>query len=357
MVSDQQNKKGVHLDREKAVKASAAAGSLEVSGAIATHSSQALDTVRAGFWQRTFSVQDLLLLAYSSIVGLLLLRAPPGPSQTIALQHVLMALSLAFFGCLIARAIPGVPYSMRWAVYRISSVGSIVYNYVSLRDILPVVRPDSVDAVLLSIDKAIFGVEPALWLERFNQRPIVEWFSFFYFSYFFICGLYPIITFCFTRINRHTCEYAIGTVIVYCGGQLGYMAVPGFGPIHYLANEYQGPVNGGFFWGCVWSTVDAAGALKDIFPSLHTAGPLFFALFALHRAKFEKHWLWPARITAFFSFNIIISTVFLRWHYVIDVAAGMLLAITARYAAPMIVAWEAKRRVKMGISSCAWELR
>lgn len=357
MIGEDQNKAGAQLEHEKAVQAPAGGGALEVSGAIASRGNSMLGKARAGFWQRTFSIQDQVLLAYSSIVGLLLLGAAPGPAQTIALQHVLVALSLAFFGCLIARAIPGIPYPIRWMTYRIMAVGSIVHNYVSLRDILPVVRPDSVDAVLLSIDKAIFGVEPALWLERFNQRPIVEWFAFFYFSYFFICGLYPIITFCFTRINRYTCEYAIGTVLTCCIGQLGYMAVPGFGPIHFLADQYQGPVNGGFFWGCVWSTVDAAGALKDIFPSLHTAVPLCFALLALRRAKYERNWLWPARITAFFSFNIIISTVFLRWHYVIDVFAGILLAITVSRLTPAIVDWEQNRRKKMGIAPCAWELR
>lgn len=355
MLRSDQKEERAHLDADRPVKASA--GPLDVEGALSARGASAGSAAQAGFWQRTFTIQDQLLLAYSSIVGLLLLRGEPGPAQTIALQHVLVALTLAFGGCILARSVPGVPYSARWMAYRISSVGSIVYNYVSLRDILPVVRPDSVDAFLLSIDKSIFGVEPALWLERFNQRPIVEWFSFFYFSYFFICALYPIVTFCFARINRHTCEYAIGTVIVYCGGQLGYMAVPGFGPIHYLASEYKAPVDGGFFWGCVWSTVDAAGALKDIFPSLHTAGPLFFALYALHRAKFERRWRWPALLTAFFSFNIIISTVFLRWHYVIDVVAGILLALTARYGAPQIVAWEEKRRAAMGFRKCAWELR
>ena len=69
--------------------------------------------------------------------------------------------------------------------------------------------------------------------------------------------------------------------------------------------------------------------MKDIFPSLHTAAPTWFTLFAFQRAKHDPRWRWPARVTAFFAANIIFSTVFLRWHYVIDVAAGLLLAFTA----------------------------
>lgn len=306
-------------------------------------------------WLRVFTLQDGILLGYLTLLSVLLWRAEPSAAQAASARGVYMCLFGVLCSVLIARWVPDVPASVRGFVYRVAMVGAIVYNYLSLREILPIIRPDSLDATLLAIDKAIFGVEPAIWLERFNQRPIVEWFSFFYFSYFFICLGYAIVSFFIARVNHHTTEYALGTALIYCVGQLGYMAVPGYGPIRYLEHEFAGPVNGGFFWGCVWETVQAGSAMKDIFPSLHTAAPLFFALYALHRAKDEPRWLWPGRISAFFSFNIIISTVFLRWHYVIDVFAGIALAVGVRWAVPRLVAWEARRRARYG-SAGAWIL-
>lgn len=300
------------------------------------------------FWLRLFTVQDGILLGYLLVVSLLVWRSTSGPLQSTAARGVFLCMSVVVFGCSLSRLAPEVPSAIRNVVYRVAIVGAILYNYLSLRELLPLIRPDSVDAQLMKIDEFIFGVEPALWLERFNTRPVVEWFSFFYFSYFFICAVFTITTFAFVRVNRHTTTFAIGTAMVYCIGQLGYMAVPGYGPIRFLEAQFKGPIDGGFFWGCVWQTVQAGSAMKDIFPSLHTAGPVWFALYALHRAKDEPRWLWPGRITAFFACNIIFSTVFLRWHYVIDVIAGLTLAFGVRYAAPRIARWEEKLRARSG---------
>jgi hypothetical protein len=303
----------------------------------------------ASLWLRVFSVQDGVLIAYGLIVLLLLWRSDPSAAISATARGISLCLLAIVIGTILARGVSDIPSAVRRSMYGALAVGVVLFNYLSLRDVLPIIRPDSLDATLLALDKAIFGVEPALWLERFNERPIVEWFSFFYFGYFVIVGSYPIVNFWFVRINRYTTEFALGTALVYSVGQLGYMAVPGYGPIRYLEHEFAGPVNGGFWWGCVWATVQAGSAMKDIFPSLHTAGPLFFALYALRRAKAEPRWKWPARITAFCSFNIIISTVFLRWHYAIDVFAGIALAVSVRWAVPRIVTWEEKRRARLGI--------
>ena len=132
--------------------------------------------------------------------------------------------------------------------------GDLVADYLMLRDLLPAVRPDSVDEFLWRLDERLFGLEPSLWLERLNQRPIVEWFSFFYYSYFFIAFTYMLVVIWLIRPGRLTSEFAPGTLIVFCVGQLGYLAVPGYGPSLYLESQFQGPVDGGFFWGCVVAT-------------------------------------------------------------------------------------------------------
>lgn len=311
------------------------------------------DAVRArrrssAAWFSFITVQDAIMLVYLLVVWRLVWGSAPGPAQDLCARRVYVCIAVIFLGCWIARGASGVPTAVRWVLYRAALVGVLLQNYLMLRDLLPLVRPDSLDDALYQLDLRLFGVEPALWLERLNQRPIVEYFAFFYFSYFFICLSYFVGVVLLIRGGEQTSEFTIGTLFVYGVGQIGYMAVPAFGPIRHLVPMFHGDIQGGLFWGWVSATVEAGSAMKDVFPSLHTAAPTWFTLFALHRASFDRRWRWPALITGFFAANIVFSTMFLRWHYAIDIVAGLALATTARLLTPRVQRWEARWREAHG---------
>jgi len=317
---------------------------------------QIIDPARArplGFLMGILTLQDAVLLAYLSIVRILLAQREASAAQVTSARTTELCIGVILVAALVARGIPGVPSIVRKVVYRVSIVAVLVENYLVLRHVLPVVRPDQVDGTLLRIDEAIFGMEPALALEAINVPPVVEWFSFFYYSYFFIGAAYMVVGVWLTKPGLRTTAFGLGTLLVFSVGQLGYMAVPGYGPHHFLADRFHGPVNGGFFWGLVWDAVQAGSAMKDIFPSLHTAAPTWFALHALSNARTDRRWLWPGIVTAFFAANIIFSTVFLRWHYAIDVLAGLTLAFTIAILAPKLAAREEAWRKRQGFPG-AW---
>jgi membrane-associated phospholipid phosphatase len=301
-------------------------------------------------WLRIFAVQDLVLIAYLIVVWRLVWGAASSPEQDQCSRLVYICLGAIVLGSWIARGTRALPYPVRWGVYRLCIAGVLLENYLMLRLLLPLVRPDQVDEQLYQLDLRLFGVEPALWMERLNQRPIIEYFSFFYFSYFFICGTYLLTVVVIGKGGRRTAEFAVGTLIVFCIGQLGYMAVPAVGPIRYLTSHFSGPLNGGFFWSCVSRTVEAGSAMKDVFPSLHTAVPTWFTLFSVNQARTDPRWKWPSRVIGFFAANIIFSTMLLRWHYAIDVVAGLCLATTAGLLTPKIVLWEERLRARHGLS-------
>lgn len=308
----------------------------------------------AGRLTALFAVQDALQFGYLALVAGLLLGADASAIQARCLRDTLAcALALAL-ACVFARGATGVAPVIRGAVYRTVFPGVMLVNYLVLRDILPVVRSDSVDLALYELDLALFGFEPALWLERWNTRPVVEWFAFFYFSYFLICAVYMALSAWIRRPERSTTVCGIGTVFVFGVGQLGYMAVPGYGPGVALKHMYAGPVDGGFFWDCVTRSVAAASAMKDIFPSLHTALPLWFALWALEGARRDRRLLPLALVTLFFSANIVVSTMLLRWHYAVDVVAGAALAAIAFVVAVAAARWEEARRARLGLPQ-PWE--
>jgi hypothetical protein len=95
--------------------------------------------------------------------------------------------------------------------------------------------------------------------------------------------------------------------------------------------------------------------MKDIFPSLHTAAPVWFALYAARRARVDRSraWAWVAGVTAVFASHIVGATIVLRWHYVVDVVAGLALAAVAAWSAPRLASAERELRARLGWPS-AW---
>jgi membrane-associated phospholipid phosphatase len=312
-------------------------------------------SVSSASWPGLFSLQDGILVTYLLMAWALVWLAPSSAAQTACAVRLWGCIGCVLVGALFARAIDVSP-RLRAFVYRVALAGVLLESYLMLRNLLPLVRTDQVDAQLYALDLRLFGFEPAVWLQRFNTRPVIEYFSFFYFSYFTICVIYLVGVVFLSPLGRRTAEFSIGTMLVFCIGQLGYMAVPAYGPVVALRDSFAMPLDGGFFWGCVQRTVDAGGAMKDVFPSLHTAVPLWFTLFARQQAKADPRFRWPARITGFFALNIMASTMVLRWHYAVDVVAGVALAVTAGYLAPRLARWEDERRRRLGVPG-AWVFR
>jgi hypothetical protein len=239
-------------------------------------------------------------------------------------------------------------------LYRVTLLTTVLLSYFQLRVILPAAAPRSVDSALYAIDLNVFHYEPSLAWDRFVNPHTTEWFAFFYFGYFFLLAIHVFPFMLAVKNMAMLARFATAIFTVFCCGHLLYILVPGFGPYRYLAGSYQHELVGGVFWKMVEATVSGAGAQKDIFPSLHTAVPTMFAILAFrHRKEFRPFRLtWP--IVAFCAFQIVIATMFLRWHYLIDICAGLGLATLAALAADKVVRWDDERRVRLGLPP-AWE--
>ena len=102
------------------------------------------------------------------------------------------------------------------------------------------------------------------------------------------------------------------------------------------------------------ATVTSGGSQLDIFPSLHTAAPTMLTLFAFrHRHQRPYRYTWAP--LAFFAANIIVATMYLRWHYVIDVVAGLVLAGFAMSVSARLTDRELRRRQAHGLGP-SWPL-
>jgi membrane-associated phospholipid phosphatase len=101
---------------------------------------------------------------------------------------------------------------------------------------------------------------------------------------------------------------------------LTYFFVPAIGPRFTLDHLQTGPVTGLWLTDGIRHTLNTLeNVQRDAFPSGHTEITLLTMFFAW---RYSKAFFW---ILSIVGSSLVVSTVFLRYHYVIDVIAGILL--------------------------------
>ena len=318
------------------------------------HVAPDLDTAQAsGFFTRlvrNLAAQDLLITGYLTVLAVAVLAARGGPGRDISIRLVIADILGFGAGILLTRGGLLRPGSFANAlVYRLTVFLPVFLSYFELRWILPAVSPHSFDANLLALDMRLFGVEPSLAWDQYVNPHTTEWFAFFYFSYFFLLSAHVLPIMLLGKNRARVAHFSLGVISVVVFGHILYMLVPGWGPYRHLASQFEHPLEGGMFWRMVLATVEAGGAQKDIFPSLHTALPTYFAIYSyMHRRALPFRFTWP--FMAFACSQIIIATMFLRWHYLIDIFAGLAVATLAALVSQRVVRWEAPRRVRRAVA-------
>jgi membrane-associated phospholipid phosphatase len=208
----------------------------------------------------------------------------------------------------------------------------IPITYKELSYLIPLIHPHDFDAALAAIDHRFLGVHPTVWLERFTWPLLTEVLQLIYSSYYFLPIILGIVLW---RSGRFE-DFHFWVFIVVMGfylSYLGYIAVPVIGPrfLHEIVQAQTKPLTGVWLFQPVREMLDRAeGITRDCFPSGHTELTLLVLFYShrFHRKTF--YWLLPI------GTGIVISTVYLRYHYVIDVLAGALFAFAiATMAKPL----------------------
>ena len=273
---------------------------------------------------------DWLLVVFHVLLLTRVSFAPESGLATTARWAGVALLSGTVFNMLLCRG-ELIPWGrVRALTYRVLCIAAVCVSYFEMGVLLPALKSKLLDAELLWLDRLLFGETPAVLMAPLLSTATSTWFSFFYYTYLWLMGFNVLGSALLDRNTRRMGEMLSGAGIVGVVGHLCYVMVPGAGPYAHMTFEQAIPPN--FWWSLVEAVVGNAGSMLDIFPSLHTAYPCFFALHAIrHRRTMPFRVLWP--VAAFFALNMVISTMFLRWHYAVDVIAGLALAYGAsRYA-------------------------
>ncbi len=205
----------------------------------------------------------------------------------------------------------------------------IILIYESLGDLIQYLRPD-IDSWLIQIDLFVFGVHPTVWMERW----IVPWFtdimSLAYLSYYFL----PLTLIVVLYIKNRNLEFKESIFVLtfgYYASFIGYILFPAIGPRFTLTSFHSVPLEGTWITDFVRDTLNALEHnQRDCMPSGHTQIVLMVLYLTYRYEKFLFYVFFPIIC------GLILSTVYLRYHYVIDLFAGLAFAIACLIIAPRL---------------------
>ena len=211
--------------------------------------------------------------------------------------------------------------------------------YTNMHDMVHLVNPNDVDNKLIVLDDYILGFQPAIYLEQFISPELTDFMYFSYSSFLFYILLFTM--YLYVRKNYHAFrETLVSVILTFYIGYIGYVVFPAVGPKFTMAHLFETSLSGSFITDRLSFLMDyeiSEYTRRDCFPSLHNGVIFLILLFAF------KHQKTYAFIFLPFAIALFISTLYLRYHYFIDMIAGFILATAMFYLGPIINNyWERK---------------
>jgi len=193
---------------------------------------------------------------------------------------------------------------------------SLVFN--SLGALIASIHATTIDPVLISVDHAIFGVHPTVWLERFISPTLSAVLQFAYISYYFIPLSLGMVLIARGRLREFE-EVLFGILLCFYLSYAGYLLFPAIGPRFTLGHLQTGDLQLTPLIAAIQETLNSLEKNKtDAFPSGHTAVSVMSLYYAWSLRERKLCTVLVPTVTA-----LLVSTVYLRYHYVIDLIAGI----------------------------------
>lgn len=274
-----------------------------------------------------------------------LFRLSPAVLMTVSFLIMLLVLTFAFYtklpyantliltytGLLVIQAILLKGHNYIPAVKK-SGVAEYIRNLIfpvicvfvtfdSLEWLVHYINPRDIDPLLIRLDYLIFNNNhPTVMLEALHTPILTDMLQLSYTTYYFL----PIFLGIALKLRKRDGEFDRSLfLILFCFylSFIGYILFPALGP-RYTINHLQAFDLKGFFAAeAIQELLNRLEGIKrDAFPSGHTAITLVVSILAY---RYHKGYFY---ITLPVVAMLIFATVYCRYHYVVDVIGGILLA-------------------------------
>ncbi|WP_224241118.1 phosphatase PAP2 family protein [Hyalangium gracile] len=191
------------------------------------------------------------------------------------------------------------------------------------------------DGLLLELDRALWGATPAVLLEPLARPWLTELMSACYFSYhLYFHGALAYALWQPLEKGRRLFEWMFTALPA---GIAGYLLVPAVGPLKAMTESFAVPLTGGPI--TAWNdwVVRSGSAVYDVFPSLHVL--MTCVLLEHDRREHPRRFRWMLPVAV----GLVLSTVYLRYHYAIDLLAGFVWFLAVRLG----WTWRARTRSEL----------
>ena len=209
--------------------------------------------------------------------------------------------------------------------------------YKEMAILIPVIRGVDYDRELAALDHRIWGAYPTVWVERLYHPAFTEFLQVIYSLFIPVVLLVAVILWRrrqYAQFRYYAFLIAVGFLVSY----IGYVLVPVRGPRFLLAGEQHASLQGLWLFHLLQNTLDKLEAAHyDCFPSGHTE----LTILAWWGSRWISNNLF--RFYSVYAVFIIFSTVYLRYHYTVDLLAGMAVAAALILVSPMVYSRLEKR--------------
>jgi len=195
-------------------------------------------------------------------------------------------------------------------------VACVLVIFDSLGWLVHYVNPEDIDPILIRLDFMIFKNHPTVLLERITSPLLTDMLQIAYCTYYFI----PISFGIFLLRNKQREEFNRTLFLIlfcYYLSYLGYILMPALGPRFTINHLQTTELHGLIIAEPIQRLLNQLEGIKrDAFPSGHT-GIAVLVLYLAYRFERRFFWLLLPIVIA-----LIFSTVYCRYHYVVDIIAG-----------------------------------
>ena len=269
--------------------------------------SAALHVDEEGFWDISVLLAPLAILVFLGAFRYALGKNGTGLSGV-----------LADAAGVIRDFLPFLVFSVAYESFRTQLIGSLL-------------GPDR-DGDLLRLDRLLLGDTPSVSMERWVTPWLTDALAI---CYFLHLVLPPALAIWLYRRDRRLFRLLLlAIVLAGCLGSTGYVVVPATGPGVAYPRLFRVELAGAFFYEPITGLLDAARAPRDVFPSLHVAISSIVLWVAARRSRRLAVAVFPLVAGNW------VATLYLRYHYAIDVLAGWATAGLALLLADRLLAWE-----------------
>jgi len=232
-------------------------------------------------------------------------------------DYALLFLGYFLFGVSLSWWCSRNPTPLRWRVRLAAYFTLMGLVFYTLPAAVRLLQVPTADSLLQSIDGQLLNLPAADYFKSL-QSPLLTDVMVLAYLFFFYYLLFGPGYYCFSDLHRFRLCIT-GLFSIYAVGLLSYSVMPAGGP--HLALHFAAPLPAGPVGRLMLPVIDGSSNGVDVFPSIHAAVSAYLLGFdALYYRRRFRLLLLPCVL-------LWLSTIYLRYHYLIDVAAGFTLAL------------------------------